>query len=210
MCERWLENLAGREPLFVFDLDSTVTRCELLPRIAARLGMGEEMARLTERAMGEDIPFEQDFFMRAMRLKQLPLSQAREIAAQTPLNTAIAAFLRDHREKCVIVTGNLDVWIEDLIEKLGMRGRCLCSRAHIENGQLAGIEEVLDKEKTCQALNAPFVAVGDGSNDARMLRMAALGIAFGGVRKPPRVLIEAADLLIEDEEELVSLLKKLL
>ena len=33
-----IDALAGRKPLFAFDLDSTVTRCELLP-LLARLGV---------------------------------------------------------------------------------------------------------------------------------------------------------------------------
>lgn len=52
----------------------------------------------------------------------------------------------------------------------------------------------------------PFVAIGDGSNDLDMLRAADIGIAFGGSRRPPNELIEAADMLVEDEDELIEIL----
>ena len=39
-----------------------------------------------------------------------------------------------------------------------------------------------------------------------MLRAADIGIAFGGSRRPPNELIEAADMLVEDEDELIEIL----
>ena len=110
----------------------------------------------------------------------------------------------------MILTGNLDVWIEDLLDRLGMRGRCLCSRALVREDRLEGITEILDKAKACEGLPRPFVAIGDGSNDIGMLRRADLGIAFGGVRTLCEGMIAAADRVITDEKQLVSLLKSLL
>lgn len=40
-----------RKPTFVFDLDSTATRCELLPTLAESIGIETELVRLTEAAM---------------------------------------------------------------------------------------------------------------------------------------------------------------
>ena len=45
------------------------------------------------------------------------------------LNPEIAAFIKNNRERCYIVTGNLDVWISGLMDRIGMRDHCLCSRA---------------------------------------------------------------------------------
>lgn len=210
MDERLAAELDKRRALFVFDLDSTITQCELLPRIAAHIGLETQMQSLTERAMAGGIPFAQDFAARAMLLRDVPLSYARSIAAQAPLNNAIAAFLRAHRERCMILSGNLDVWIEELIEKLGMTGRCLCSRAQLKEGRIDGVAEILDKEVACASLPRPFIAIGDGSNDLGMLRQADFAIAYGGVRQPPRALREIADAVIEDEEELVARLNRFL
>ena len=82
------------KPLFVFDLDSTVTKGELLPMIAEHAGMGGEMARLTEAAMSGSVPFEQDFRRRVDLLQGVSLPAAQSIAAQMPLNEKIAGFIR--------------------------------------------------------------------------------------------------------------------
>lgn len=210
MDEQLFAQLRARQACFVFDLDSTITQCELLPRIAAHIGIQTQMDILTERAMEGQIPFADDFAARAMRLRDVPISQARRIAAEAPLNTAIVRFLQMHRERCMILSGNLDVWIEDLIAKLGMRGRCLCSRAKVQADHLLGVAQVLDKAAACKALPRPFVAIGDGSNDAGMFQQADFAIAYGGVRRPPRSLTEVADVVIEDEKSLILLLNRFL
>ena len=47
--------------IFLFDLDSTLTRCEILPTVAAAIGRQEEMQRMTEEAMRGDRPFRESF-----------------------------------------------------------------------------------------------------------------------------------------------------
>lgn len=198
------------KPLFVFDLDSTITKCELLPLIAQSVGLENEMAVLTEAAMQGKVPFEQDFTNRVRLLQSVPLSWARSIVSMAPLHEEIAGFIRENPQRCIILTGNLDVWIAPVIEKLGMKGRCLCSKTLISADRLMGITSILDKGAACKKLPNPFVAIGDGSNDIGMLRAADIGIAFGGTRKPPAGLISAADMLVQDENELIGILKKLL
>lgn len=198
------------KPLFVFDLDSTITRDELLPMIARKSGLGGEMARLTEQAMAGSEPFALNFPKRAALLRQVPLSAAREIVKNAPLHEKIAAFIRAHAQRCMIVTGNLDVWIAPLMEKLGMQGRCLCSRARVQGDVLLGVESVLDKESVCRGLPRPFLAVGDGSNDIGMLRAADFGVAFGGARTPSQELLDAADAAVCDEDALIALLESYL
>jgi HAD superfamily phosphoserine phosphatase-like hydrolase len=198
------------KPLFVFDLDSTITKCELLPLIAEGAGLGDEMTFLTEKAMQGKVPFEQDFRNRVALLKNVPVSRTRSIAARMPLHEKIADFIRKNPERCIIMTGNLDVWIAPIIEKLGMKGRCICSQARVCEDCLLGIASVLDKGVGCKKLPHPFVAIGDGSNDTGMLKTADIGIAFGGARKPPDELISAADMVVWDENELIEILEKLL
>ena len=198
------------KPLFVFDLDSTITKCELLPLIAQSAGLGNEMAGLTEAAMQGKVPFEQDFRNRVRLLQDVPLSRARSIVSRAPIHEKIAGFIRENPQRCIILTGNLDVWIMPIIEKLGMKGRCLCSKAQACEDHLVGIASVLDKGAACKKLKHPFVAIGDGSNDVDMIRTADIGIAFGGARKPPAGLVAAADMFVQDENELIGILKKLL
>ena len=50
--------MKSNKPLFVFDLDSTITKCELLPLIAESVGLSDVMVNMTETAMRSSIPFE--------------------------------------------------------------------------------------------------------------------------------------------------------
>ena len=52
------------EYTFLFDLDATVTKAEILPEIAARIDKAQEMKELTERTMAGELPFAQRFHKR--------------------------------------------------------------------------------------------------------------------------------------------------
>ena len=179
-----IDALAGRKPLFAFDLDSTVTRCELLPLLAREVGLEQEMAALTEACMQSGADFAPGFAARVELLRSIPLDRARRIAANVPLHEGIAAFLRRNAPRCRILTGNLDVWIEELIASLGMTGRCLCSKASFRENRLLCVESALDKGRAAMELPRPLVAIGDGSNDIPLLKYADLAIAFAGSRAP--------------------------
>ena len=200
----------NHKPLFVFDLDSTITKCELLPLIARSVGLDGEIEAMTESAMRGNSPFEQNFRNRVGLLQKVPISRVCSIVSRAPLHEEIAGFIRENPQRCIILTGNLDVWITPIIENLGMKGRCQCSKAKVCEDRLLGVASVLDKGIACKKLPHPFVAIGDGSNDISMLNAAEIGIAFAGARKPPAELIAAADMLVQDENELIEILKKLL
>ena len=205
-----LRRLEGARPLFAFDLDSTVTRCELLPLLARELGIEAEMAARTEACMAGGGDFAASFAARVALLREIPLDRARQIVAAAPLNPEIARVIRAHAPRCRILTGNLDAWIGDLIASLNMTGRCLGSRAKCAGNRLLGVEAALDKGRAAAGLPRPLVAVGDGSNDVPMLRAADLAIAFGGCRAPSEALLRAADLAIDDEAALCALLERLI
>ena len=201
-----IDALAGRKPLFAFDLDSTVTRCELLPLLAREVGLEKEMAARTQACMERGA----DFAARVELLRSIPLGRAREIVAAAPLHEDIAAFLRRNAPRCRILTGNLDAWIEELIASLGMAGRCLCSRAETDGDRLLGVSDALDKGRAAMELPRPLVAIGDGSNDIPLLRAADLAIAFAGSRAPSQEVLRAADVAIDDERALCELLEQLI
>jgi len=82
----WSKALTGSKTLFVYDLDSTITKCELLPLIARSIGLENEMTALTEASMHGNNPFEQNFRKRVGLLECVSVSQARSIAAKQPLH----------------------------------------------------------------------------------------------------------------------------
>lgn len=197
--------------IFLFDLDATITKAEILPKIAGRINRSQEMAEITEKTMSGEIPFRQSFLSRVALLKDVPISEAKEIAAAIPLNRQVVEFIRRHKNRCYIATGNLDVWVEDLLKEIGLeKDRCFCSKAAVARDRVMKVEAVLDKAAVLRQLSKPVVAVGDGSNDAEMIKLAEIGIGFGGVRPIAPSVLENAAHAVYDEAALCLLLESLL
>ena len=71
--------------IFLFDLDSTITKQEILPTVAGKVGMYQSMYTLTENAMSGKVPFQQSFLQRVELLKYMPVSQIRSMVAEIEL-----------------------------------------------------------------------------------------------------------------------------
>src|SRR5690349_3017516 len=94
---------------FCFDFDGTISALEILPCIAAELGVAEEIATLTQLTMDGMIPFNDSMRLRTLILGQVPVERVCEIVAEIPLSPALQEFLRVRPDECFIVTGNLDL-----------------------------------------------------------------------------------------------------
>ena len=195
--------------IFLFDLDSTLTKREILPEISKVVGKEEEMRRLTEETMRGVIPFKQSFLSRVNILKNIDVAKVREIIENIPLNEELIKFMRENKDRCYIVTGNLDIWINSLMRKIGMNGNYFCSKAVVEEGEVKVIS-VLDKELTSQQFVHPLVVIGDGNNDADMAHCAQIAIGYGGVRDIAPALIKCIDYAFLEEKRLVEFLRGLL
>lgn len=196
--------------VFLFDLDATVTKEEILPALAEQVGLLEEMREMTEKTMRGEIPFQSSFQARVEMLKTIPVSRVAEIVEKTPLNEELVQFIRTHACRCYIVTGNIDVWIEKLIKRIGLpMSHCYCSSASVSDDYITSVNSVVDKEKIAKQFVVPVVAVGDGSNDAEMVRLADVGIGYGGVRPVAYSLMCNATHVICDEHRLCSFLHML-
>lgn len=192
---------------FVFDLDGTVTKAEILPIIAKEIGLEKEMAELTRRTMDGELPFELSFTQRVDMLKDIPISKVQKIAGAVPVSDAILNFMRQRRNRCIIVTGNLDVWIEKLVEKIGIT--CFCSIADYKQDQLLGIKKIFNKKDVFGKILRPVAAIGDGNNDIEMLVNADIPIAYGGVHNPAPTLLEIVSHVIYDDRKLCQFLRQL-
>ncbi len=195
--------------IFLFDLDSTITKQEILPTIAKEVGVYEQMNALTESSMRGEVPFKQSFLQRVELLKKVPVSQVREIVANIALHERLVEFIHTNKSRSYIVTGNLDVWIDGLIEKLGMGKNVFCSKALLEGDYVQDVFNIVDKDAVIRQMVLPFVAVGDGNNDAEMIEAAEVGIGYGGVRPVAPSVLECATHVVYQEDKLVDFLKKL-
>lgn len=200
-----------RDTGYCFDLDGTITQTELLPLIAAEIGLERDMAALTQEAIDGETAFEPSFRHRCQLLSAIPPDTIRRVISNAPLDPHIVGFIHENPEDCFILTGNLDIWIAPIIERLGCRA--YTSEAVHDNGTLE-LRSLLNKAQTLQHIQKVFgyrrmIAIGDGANDADMLSSATVAIAFGGVHPPAASAIHASDHVVTDGKALCRLLKSL-
>lgn len=195
---------------FCFDLDGTVTQEELLPLIASEVGLEQEFRLLTRLTMDGLIPFEDSFRLRFALLRAANIERIQAIVAQVRLDPDVEAFIAGHRDRCFIVTGNLDVWIRPLIDRLGC-GFYASTSGMGRQGQLE-LVSVMRKNLPALELKARFarvVAIGDGYNDVPMFDVADVGVAYFGVHPSPEALVSVADYVALNGRGLCRLLNTL-
>lgn len=197
------------EHYFLLNLDSTVTRAAILPRLAALIGMEQKMAEITERMMQGELPFEESFRLQTELLRPIPLEEAQKAVEETPINEALAEWLQAHNSRCFLATELLDVWIEPLLCRLQMQGRCFSSKATVKNGYIDTISYLLNKDEIIPHFPVPVIAVGNGDSDAGMLQQAKKSIAYGGARRIAPRAQENALYSVYDEAQLCCLLNEL-
>lgn len=196
--------------IFLFDMDSTITRKEVLPEISAKIGRLAEMRHLTEATMRGELPFKTSFMKRVGILSDVPVSEVRQLVTDIDLNPAIVRFISENRDRCYVVTGNLDIWINGLMKKIGMKHHYYCSKAEVENDHITKIISVVDKELTVKQFVQPLVVIGDGDNDSGMARLADIAIGFGGVRDIAPSLLRNIDYAFYNDQKCAEFLTKLL
>lgn len=196
---------------FIFDLDGTVTKTELLPLIASNFQIGADIASLTSETVLGNIPFMESFIRRVHFLGKLPVDRINKLVSQVPLFDGVASFINENRHCCVIATGNLDCWIAGLASRLG----CVChsSLARVEHNQVSKLIKIVKKEEVVSQLQASghkVVFVGDGNNDLEAMRTADISIATGLAHAPAPAILSVADYLVYSEKALCRLLNQLL
>lgn len=196
--------------IFLFDLDSTISKKEILPTISQMIGKEKEMRELTEATMRGEIPFKSSFLNRVKILSEVDVSKVNSIISEIPINEAIASFILENKERCYVLTGNLDVWISGLMTKLGMKDHVYCSKAHVAEDRIDQVISVVDKELMTKQFVQPMVVIGDGDNDSGMAKHADIAIGFGGVRNIAPSLLRNIDYAFYDDKRCADFLRKLL
>ena len=195
---------------YCFDLDGTLTKREILPLLAKEIGLYEEMYALTQATIKGLIPFNSSFKLRCKLLGDIPVSQVQEIISRQKIYPKLFSFIRDKKEDVFIITGNLDVWVKPLLDRLDCKS--YCSTARVENDKIAAISAVLNKADAVKEIRKEYdrvIAIGDGMGDVPMLEHAHVKIAFGGVHMPVDTVIELSDYITFSETGICNILDTL-
>ena len=189
--------------LVVMDMDSTLIRIEVIDELARAYGVGEQVSRITERAMHGEMDYDESLRQRVALLKGLDARVLHELAARLPLTEGAETLIRVLKRlgyRTAIISGGFSVAAEALKARLGI------DYAHSNlleeaDGKLTGrtLGAIVNARRKAELLEDiaraegilldQVIAVGDGANDLLMLERAGLGIAF---RAKPK-LRQAAD-----------------
>ncbi len=197
--------------LLICDMDSTIVASETLDDVAAKVGIGEQVKQITDRAMRGELDFRQALDERVGLLKGLPEKVFYEIANEVELNPGAEQLIKQanaNNIKTVLVSGGFEPIVKVVVDKLGF-DRYVCNTLETKDGQLTGrvIEPIVDAstklnvlKEECQNLNIELYdacAIGDGANDLPMIQAAGLGISYYGkpvLRKTIPYQINVTDL----------------
>jgi phosphoserine phosphatase len=194
---------------YCFDLDGTVTLKEILPELAREADLLEEIQLLTDATLKGVIPFEKSLRLRYKLLSDLGLSTIQKIISRIPLQPDIQNFITTHESQCFIVTGNLDIWIQPVIEIL--KCKVYSSRTNFEKNSYQ-LSHVLNKAEAIHKIRQNFervIAIGDSMNDVSMFEASDIGIAYGGVHSTVPSLLDVSHYVVTNGKGLCRLLNML-
>jgi phosphoserine phosphatase SerB len=196
----------------VFDCDSTLSEIEGINELASMNGVHYEVAEMTRRAMGGQVPFEEVFGARLDLIRP----QKKQMVALGKLYTST---LVEDAATCVDALQSLGIEVHllsggyrdalmPMAQKLGVRPDHLHANdlLHDGEGRYAGFDagnplcrsggkaEVLAELPEA----GPTLLVGDGASDAEARHNVELFVGYGGVEKRGRVR-EAAPVYLHAE-----------
>ncbi|QOP44226.1 phosphoserine phosphatase SerB [Sulfurimonas sediminis] len=197
--------------LAVFDFDSTLMDGETIDFFAEELGIGEEVARITEEAMSGRLDFFESLQQRVGLLKGLDYTVVEKIAHNLPYMPGARetiAELKNRGMKVVCFSGGFRTATSYAKDILGYDAD-FSNALHVKNGKLTGLVggdmmfnfskgDMLVRLQNILGINEEETLVcGDGANDLSMFAHAGTRIAFCArdiLKREANIIIETKDL----------------
>ena len=204
--------------LIAFDFDGTLSDSEMTVLLGEKLGVADEMADITERAMNDELSYAESLRSRAELLTGLSEADADDAYSEVVLRPGAADVidrLREAGHTVAIFTGGFERGVAHALNDAGTAVDNIVANAlPTEDGELTGevtgplIEGTKDDQLEALAGDlgvdmAETVAVGDGANDLPMLEVAGLAVGF----EPKPAVEPACDDVVTTMTELDELLE---
>jgi len=202
--------------LAVFDFDSTLMDGETIDFLAKPLGLEEQVASITERAMEGELDFFKSLVARVALLEGLEKTKVDAICADLPMMPGAFSVVKGLKERgytVICFSGGFRNATAPAVIALGLDAdfsNFLHSEKGILTGQVGGEmmysdakgDMIVRMQKLLSVSRENTLVVGDGANDLSMFAHADTRVAF--CARP--VLKEAATHCI-DEKDLTQILE---
>jgi len=204
--------------LAVFDFDSTLMDGETIDFFAEELGIGEEVARITEEAMSGRLDFFESLQQRVGLLKGLDYKVVEKISQNLPyMNGAkeTIAELKNRDIKVVCFSGGFRSATGYAKDILGYDAD-FSNVLHEKDGKLTGLvggdmmfshskgDMLIRLQNILGVSKDETLVCGDGANDLSMFAHAGTRVAFCG-----RDILKKEANIIIDEKDLTQILKEI-
>ncbi|MBD3789621.1 MAG: phosphoserine phosphatase SerB [Campylobacterales bacterium] len=178
--------------LAVFDFDSTLMDGETIDFLAAPLGLEEQVASITERAMAGELDFYKALVARVALLEGLHISKVDEICSDLPMMpgaSEVVAGLKERGYKVVCFSGGFRNATSPAAKRLGIDAD-FSNILHDDEGILTGRvggdmmfgfskgDMIVRLQNLLGIDRSNTLVVGDGANDLSMFAHADTRIAF--------------------------------
>lgn len=178
--------------LMVSDMDSTIIGQECIDELGDYAGLKPQIAAITERAMQGELDFEAALRERVALLAGLEEDAIATCLAERIRPTAgareLVQTLKANGCRTVLVTGGFHHFADAVADQLGF-DRVVANRLAVMDGRLTGqlVGRIIDSSAKAAVLveergqlgaDSVVLGLGDGANDAPMLKEADYGVAY--------------------------------
>lgn len=181
-----------KKKLLIADMDSTIVQSETLDDLASEVGIGEQIAAITKRAMNGELVFADALNERISLLKGVSADLLEKTWQHTQLNKGaktLVATMKKYKAYTALISGGFTFFTQNVANICGFDENH-ANRLSISDNKLDGtvIPPILGKEAKLFHLKRlteelkinpqETVTIGDGANDLPMLTHAGLGIGY--------------------------------